>query len=129
MDVTTLVAARAYTDKKVGAGGSGGGGGLPVVNITSVISQVEGMYTVELTEAENAALSAVATSKTPIIINMPIVAIGDAPIECSALFNRGDTGSVLFYTAVIFLLEKSISMAFACNEGVWVVMGMEMSNG
>lgn len=32
MDITTLAAANAYTDKKVGAG-SGGGGGLPALDV------------------------------------------------------------------------------------------------
>jgi hypothetical protein len=75
MDITTLAAAKAYTDKKVAEGGESGGGGvtIPVVKITTAFPP-EGPSG-ELNEADSSALTAafdsVIDSGTPVKIILP----------------------------------------------------------
>lgn len=74
MDITTLAAANAYTDKKVGAGGGSGGGGLPVVELTTAPS-TEGDGAA-LTAEENALVDAAISNGTPFVVNFPITQDG-----------------------------------------------------
>ncbi|MBQ1232118.1 MAG: hypothetical protein IIX86_01160, partial [Clostridia bacterium] len=66
MDITTLAAANAYTDKKVGAGG-GSGGGLPVVELTTILKDGT-----DLTEAESLAVQNEFDKGKPFAIAMQI---------------------------------------------------------
>lgn len=68
MDVITLAAARAYTDKKVAeGGGASGGGGLPVVEITTTLQTGA-----TLTTEEGVALDAAFEAETPIVISAKV---------------------------------------------------------
>lgn len=104
MDITTLAAANAYTDKKVAeGGGASGGGGLPVVELSTPISMdfAGGSDAVtELNEADASTIETEAAKGLPLIVRFSIVGADGLPSSAifSNVFGMFLNGSVYLFT-------------------------------
>ena len=118
MDIMTLAAARAYTDKKVAEGG-GSGGGLPMVVLSTTPTE-EGAL---LTEEECAAIQAAFDTGLPCIIKYSYIDYDDrdrqVSCECADVFlvcRRTDrTGLSLCY-GMIKVLDRGFGY-FSLDSG------------
>ena len=114
MDITTLAAANAYTDKKVGAGGGSGGGGLPVVELNAFPHEP---MTVLSTE-DGAKMDAMAILGTPIIATL---ISADTGAIMKIVFNyiyESDTG------AVFMAHTGAMGLVFSKDGDTWVLTNM-----
>lgn len=103
MDITTLAAAKAYTDKKVAEGGGSGGGGLPVVEISSADS---------FTDAEQAQLTALAEQGMPIIVKV----VTDGVVMITGVFAYAFYGETDTYHAFV---GSGIAAFISTADGTW----------
>lgn len=114
MDILTLAAAKAYTDKKTAEGGNvpSGGGGLTVVELSTPINIAGGSTT--LTEDESTALTAAFDSGMPFRIRFDAEGVGYTNIIGYVLtFYNGENKVVAFpfgTTAIMFSLV----------DGLWI---------
>ena len=116
MDITTLAAANAYTDKKVGAGGGSApsGGGLPVVVLTTECVLNE---ETPLSAEESAALDAAVATKTPAVVRFAYNGITLSLMFDLQIMEHGNV-----YQAVMYAGNQThIVFAVVCMDDTWVI--------
>jgi hypothetical protein len=125
MDITTLAAAKAYTDKKVAEGG-GGGGGLPVVELTTKLDNG-----VTLTDEESAALSAVYDSESPVAVVKAKFVWGTSwTWDAAFIVEKGllTAGWELLIAQLGSMNNKNYRVEFNRSGSVWSVTVQEIKN-
>ena len=109
MDITTLAAANAYTDKKVAEGGGSGGGGLPVVDLTSIDFSAGEPIT-----DENIIATLEAGSDT---ILLKILYYNTVVTILATLLSRGESSFRSYQGTPTFLGSESLSIYVVANMG------------
>ena len=112
MDITTLAAANAYTDKKVAEGG-GGGGGLPVVELTTTLS-----HGATLTAEENAALTAAFDRGAPCSMKFVVEADNQVYTITSAFPLMMGMGGIKM---IIIQMSDQMLQFFSMDSPTWTV--------